>query len=98
MWCSQIVRFHATDQVAVAPTLRPSPAALSHNFRACAAGNLGAPLLPAGGGTAVQLGLLVSGFSCSTDPSVASASSPALYTWLPCHADWLEEQLAAAGE
>lgn len=72
-------------------------AALSHAFRACAAGNVGAPLLlKRGGGSSeamVQVGVLASGFACSTDPSVASASSPALYTWLPRYADWLEEQL-----
>lgn len=41
----------------------------------------------------MQAGVLTSGFACSTDPSVASASSPALYTWLPRYADWLTEQL-----
>lgn len=74
---------------------------LSHSFRACATGNAGGPLLlprGASGGGALQLGLLTSGFACSTDPAVASASSPALYTWLPRYADWLEEQLGAAAD
>jgi len=76
-------------------------AGLSHSFRACATGNMGAPLLlpragPGGDGP-LQLGLLTSGFSCSTDPAVASASSPALYTWLPRYAEWLDQQLKKAG-
>jgi hypothetical protein len=73
-------------------------AALSHSFRACAAGNVGAPLLEpsaAGPGAPLQLGLLVDGFSCSPDSAVASASSPALYTWLAQHAEWLDQQLKA---
>lgn len=79
----------------------PSPfahscAALSHSFRACATGNLGAALLDpsAAPGGALQLGLLTSGFSCSADPSVSSASSPALHAWLPRYAGWLDKQLA----
>lgn len=83
------------------PTCPPPPAAagLSHAFRACASGNAGGPLLlprAAPGGTPLQLGLLTSGFSCSIDRAVASASSPALYTWLPRYADWLAKQVRAA--
>lgn len=61
---------------------------------------MGAPLLLGGGGgdAAVQAGLLTSGFACSTDPSVASASSPALYTWLPRYADWIAAELAKIAE
>jgi hypothetical protein len=74
------------------------PEGLSHAFRACATGNLGAPLVPAGGGSSsMQLGLLVSGFGCSSDPTVASASSPALFAWLPQYADWLGQQLRTLG-
>jgi hypothetical protein len=78
-------------------TSAPSCAALSHSFRPCAAGNLGAPLLDpsaAPGGGPLQLGLLTSGFSCSSDPSVSSASSPAMYAWMPLYAEWLQKQLA----
>jgi hypothetical protein len=46
-------------------------------------------------GSAVQLGLLVSGFACSSDTAVASAGSPGLFTWLPHHAGWLEARLRA---
>lgn len=72
----------------------PTAAALSHAFRACASGNVGAPLLmEASAGKAVQAGVLTGGFACSNSPSVASASSPALYTWLPQYGDWLADQL-----
>ncbi|PSC68903.1 serine protease [Micractinium conductrix] len=74
---------------------------LSHAFRACAAGNVGAPLLlPRGApdGGPLQLGLLTSGFACSTDPAVASASSPALYTWLPRYTEWIGKQLRQVAE
>lgn len=76
-------------------------AGLSHAFRACASGNVGGPLLlprAAPGGGPLQLGLLTAGFSCSTDRAVASASSPALYTWLPRYADWLGNKVRAAAE
>lgn len=84
----------------------PLCAALSHNFRACASGNVGAPLLlpapaaPGSNGTAggaVLAAVLTGGFACSDDPSVASPSSPALYEWLPRHAAWLQEQLGNLG-
>lgn len=42
----------------------------------------------------VQAAVLTGGFACSTDPTVASPSSPALYAWLPRYADWLRGQLA----
>ena len=139
---------------------RLSCAGLSHAFRACAAGNVGAPLLlPRGApdGGPLQLGLLTSGFACSTgargvgcstastsissasarilaiatvytaamlrpfkhavgpthrpttlprpqslslhaDPAVASASSPALYTWLPRYTEWIGKQLRQVAE
>ncbi|KAL4420024.1 hypothetical protein ABPG77_001274 [Micractinium sp. CCAP 211/92] len=87
---------------ATPPDSGPAPQActgLSHAFRACASGNAGGPLLlprAAPGGAPLQLGLLTSGFSCSIDRAVASASSPALYTWLPRYADWLAKQVRAA--
>ena len=69
---------------------------VSTSFRACADGNVGAPLLvpAAAGGGKLQLGLLTSGFGCSTDSAYPSTSSPALFTWLPRYADWLGGQLS----
>lgn len=78
----------------------PTWAGLSHRFRACAAGNVGAPLLLPPGANAtqpVQAAVLTSGFACSNDPQVASPSSPALYAWLPRYGDWLHKQLDAIG-
>ncbi|KAL4430844.1 hypothetical protein ABPG75_006100 [Micractinium tetrahymenae] len=89
---------------ATPPDGGPAPQActgLSHAFRACASGNAGGPLLlprAAPGGGPLQLGLLTSGFSCSTDRAVASASSPALYTWLPRYADWLAQKVRAEAD
>lgn len=83
------------------PPPLPATAGLSHAFRACASGNAGGALLlprAAPGGGPLQLGLLTSGFSCSTDRAVASASSPALYIWLPRYADWLGKKVEAAAE
>ncbi|PRW58360.1 serine endopeptidase [Chlorella sorokiniana] len=70
--------------------------ALSRVFRACSKGNLGGPLLlPGPTGGAVLAGLLTDGFACSDDPYVTSPNSPGLYEWLPQHAAWLQQQLAA---
>ena len=79
----------------------PPPAGASPTFRSCATGNVGAPLLipsppTANSSAPLLLGLLASGFSCSTTTAVTSASSPALFTWLPPFSSWITQQVAAA--
>lgn len=74
----------------------PLHAALSSTFRACSRGNVGAPLLlPGPSGGNVLAALLTDGFACSDDPYVPSPNSPGLFEWLPQHAGWLQQQLAA---
>lgn len=71
-------------------------AALSRSFRPCSRGSLGGSLLlPGPSGGTVLAALLTDGFACSDDPFVVSPNSPALYEWLPQHAGWLQQQLAA---
>lgn len=89
---------HVRDGTSSRNALVPTPllAALSRVFRACSRGNLGGPLLlPGPSGTPVLAALLTDGFACSDDPYVVSPNGPGLFEWLPQHATWLQQQLAA---